>query len=116
MAAIRRVTGGAGHTRLVEHLGLTAYEIPKDWNELVVRLAHPGVAVFDFPAYKKSHAVYVHDVRYLLHHWPTPDGPPAAPSDRPVWKRGWPLGDQHLIRGPVLGAVILDERQPPHAA
>jgi hypothetical protein len=32
------------------------------------------------------------------------------------WKRGWPLGDQHLIRGPVLGVVILDERQPARAA
>jgi hypothetical protein len=56
--------------RLASHLGLTNFEFPGDWNEYIKRMAHPGVAVFDFPAYEKSHAVYVHDVRVV--------GPPLA--------------------------------------
>ena len=107
---------GEDMPRLAEHLGLTVFEFSRDWNDLIGRSAHPGIAVFDFPAYQKSHTVYVHDIQWFLHHWPTPEGPPATASERPLWKRGWPLGDQYLHRGPVLGAVILDERQPSRAA
>jgi hypothetical protein len=101
--------------RLAEHLGLTFFDFPRDWANLIGRMAHPGVAVFGFPEYEKSHTVDVHDIQWLLHHWPTLGGPPATPDERPLWKYGWPLGDQYLDRGPVLGAVIIDEREPPHA-
>lgn len=105
---------GKDAPRLAEHVGLTEFQVPQDWNELIRRLAHPGVAVFDFHAYQKSHVVYVHDLRRLLHHWPACDGRPARPEDRPLWCYGWPLGREHMMRGPVLGAALIDERQPPH--
>jgi hypothetical protein len=98
--------------RLAEHLGLTMFEFPRGWNQLIGRSAHPGIALFVFPDHRKSHAVCVDDIRWLLHHWPTPNGPPAAPGDRPLWRYGWPLGYEHLVRGPLLDAVIVDERQP----
>jgi len=100
--------------RLASHLGLTNFEFPGDWNEFIKRMAHPGVAVFDFPAYEKSHAVYVHDVRWLAHHWPRPGRPPASPHQRPLRWFGWPLGPQHVVRRPELAGVLVDERQPPH--
>ena len=51
--------------RLAEHLGLTVFEFPEDWNKLLACLDHPGVAMFAFPDYEKSHVVYVHDIRWL---------------------------------------------------
>jgi hypothetical protein len=27
--------------------------------------------MFAFPDYDKSHVIYVHDIQWLLHHWPT---------------------------------------------
>lgn len=106
---------GADISRLVAHLGLTVFEIeiPEDWNEIIQRSAHPGVALFDLHDDRKSHVVYVHDVRWLLHHWPTPDGWPIAPGSRKLRGFGWPLDQRYLARGPLLGAVIVDERQPP---
>ena len=101
---------------LAEYLGLACFQVPQDWSELISRLAHPGAAIFDLHADQKSHVVYVHDLRWLLHHWPTIDGRPARPEDRPLWCYGWPLGREHMIRGPVFGAVLVDERQPPRAA
>ena len=72
---------GEDTARLAEHAGLTFLQVPQDWNELVARLDHPGAAIFDFHIYQKSHAVYVEDLRWLLHHWPTVDGMAAG---------GWP--------------------------
>jgi hypothetical protein len=83
---------GADTLRLADHLGLTCLQVPQDWNELIARLDHPGVAIFDFHIYQKSHAIYVNDLRWLLHHWPTVDGKPAVPGDRPLRSFGWPLG------------------------
>jgi hypothetical protein len=103
---------GEDTARLAEHAGLTFLQVPQDWNELVARLDHPGAAIFDFHIYQKSHAVYVEDLRWLLHHWPTVDGMAAGPEIRPLLWFGWPLGPQHMARGPVLGAVLIDERQP----
>ena len=34
---------GEDTPRLAEHLGLACFQIPQDWNELIQRLAHPGV-------------------------------------------------------------------------
>jgi hypothetical protein len=62
---------------------------------------------------RHRHVVYVHDLRWLLHHWPTVGGLPARPEERPLWSFGWPLGQEHMLRGPVLGAVLIDEREPP---
>lgn len=114
----RFIEGPAGKDtpRLAEHLGLTEFQIPQDWNELIRHLAHPGVAIFDFHAYQVSHVVYVHDLRWLLHHWPAVDGLPANSVDRPLWAYGWPLGPEHMARGPVLGAMLIDEREPPRAS
>lgn len=97
--------------RLAAHLGLTVLEIPRHWNELIRLSFHPGVAVFDFPSEQASHVVYVHDARWLLHHWPEPGGHPIEASKRSLWAYGWPLDRRYLTRGPVLGAVIIDERQ-----
>jgi hypothetical protein len=102
--------------RLAEHLGLTVFELPREWNDLIAASAHPGVALFLFHADRKSHTVYVHDIRWLLHHWPASDGLPAGPIERPLRKHGWPLCDQHIVRGPELGAVIVDKRLPPRPA
>ena len=77
---------GKDAPRLAEHVGLTEFQVPQDWNELIRRLAHPGVAVFDFHAYQKSHVVYVHDLRRLLHHWP------AWPMDGPQGLKIGPYG------------------------
>lgn len=100
--------------RLAEHLGLTIFEFPEDWNELLACLDHPGVAMFAFPDHEKSHVVYVHDIRWLLHHWDTPCGPPAEEtSARRLVSYGWPLFPQYVDRGPRLCAVIVDERQSP---
>jgi hypothetical protein len=100
--------------RLAEHLGLTPFESPEDWNRLLTCLDHPGAAMFAFPKYEKSHVIYAHDIRWLLHHWPTPCGPPAEEtSERHLVSYGWPLFPQYVERGPVLCAVIVDERQTP---
>jgi hypothetical protein len=105
---------GEDTRRLVEHLGLTLFDLSRDWNLLINHLNHPGVALFDFPAYLKSHVIYVHDMRWLVHHWPQPDGLPAQETaDRHLITYGWPLFPQHVRRGPVLRAVIVDERQSP---
>jgi hypothetical protein len=97
--------------RLAGHLGLAMLESPQNWNDLIVRAAHPGIAFFDFPARGKSHAIYVYDVAALIQHWPTAEGPPT--TDWLFWY-GWPLHREHLEQEPVLGAVLLDECQPPH--
>ena len=54
---------GKDTLRLVEHLGLTLFSIPEDWDELILRSAHPGVALFIFPTHQMSHVVYVPDVQ-----------------------------------------------------
>lgn len=112
---LRFIEGPQGQDtpRLAEHLGLIELQIPQDWNNLIGRLSHPGVAVFDFYAYQKSHVVYVPDLRWLLHHWPTVDGKPARSGDRQLWSFGWPLGPEHMARRPVLGAVLIHEREAP---
>jgi hypothetical protein len=97
-------------SRLAKHLGLTMFESPQNWNDLIARTAHPGIAFFDFPGQRKSHAIYVYNVEALIDHWPTAEGPPA--TDWLFWY-GWPLHREHLEREPVLGAVLVDERQPP---
>lgn len=105
---------GEDTRRLAEHLGLTLFDLPGDWNGLITDLDHPGVAVFDFPDYEKSHSIYVHDLRWLLHHWPTSDGLPSEETaDRHLISCGWPLFPQYVDRRPVLRAVIVDERQSP---
>ena len=105
---------GRDTPRLAAHLGLMNFEFPQDWNDLIKRTAHPGIAVFDFHVYRKSHAIYVYDVQALIHHWPRPLRPPATTDERWLFWYGWPLTYQHLIRGPELGAVLVDERQLPH--
>ena len=100
-------------SRLAEHLGLTMFESPQNWNDLIAATAHPGIAFFDFPVQRKSHAIYVYNVEALIHHWPTAEGPPATADEDWLFWYGWPLHREHLERGPVLGAVLLDERQPP---
>jgi len=108
------VPGWPDTRRLAEHLGLTPFEFPEDWNKLLTCLDHPGAAIFAFPDYEKSHVIYVHDIRWLLHHWPAPDEPPAEETgERRLVSYGWPLFPQYVDRGPVLCAVIVDERQPP---
>jgi hypothetical protein len=105
---------GTDDIRLTMYLGLTVFEVSHEhWDVLVSRAAHPGVARFIFPAYGKAHTVYVPDVRLLLRWWPTPDG---RPSSQPSRRTGWPLGPEHMKRGPLLGAVLIDEREPPRAA
>jgi hypothetical protein len=99
--------------RLADHLGLASYDLHRDWNELIADMAHPGAALFLFHRYRKAHIVYVHDVRWLMHHWPVPDGRPALPSQRQLISPGWPLTYPHIARGPELGAVIVDRRQMP---
>jgi hypothetical protein len=100
---------------LAKHLGLTTFEFQQDWNDLIQRTEHPGIAIFDFPAYRKSHAVYVCNIAALIHHWPKPLRPPATPDDRWLIWYGWPLHEQHLVRGAELGVVLVDERQLPRA-
>lgn len=103
---------GLDTLRLAIHLGLTPFEVgPEYWTELYHRSAHPGVALFFFPTLGKSHIEYVSDVRWLLSYWPTPDGLPYRWLPR---NTGWPLGPEHMKRRPVLGAVIVDQRQPAH--
>lgn len=102
--------------RLAERLGLTLFSIvPQDWNELITRLEHPGIAIFVFDEGELSHTVYVHDVAWLMHHWPKVDGQPATREDRQLRWYGWPLGMQYMKHGPVLGAVLINEHEPPHA-
>jgi hypothetical protein len=47
----RFIEGPAGQDmpRLAGHLGLTVFEIPGDWNDLIERATHPGIALFEFP-------------------------------------------------------------------
>ena len=105
---------GLDTLRLAIHLGLTPFEVvPEYWTELYRRCSHPGVALFSFPTHGKSHIEYVSDVRWLLRYWPTPDG---LPSRWPPCNTGWPLGPEHMKRRPVLGAVIVDQWQPPRPA
>ena len=106
----REWPAGQDTPRLVEHLGLTIFRVPEDWDELHRNAAHPGVAYFTFPKVGKAHTVYVPDIRVLLRWWPTSDGRPCR---QPPRSTGWPLGPQHMARGPVLGAVLVDERESP---
>ena len=94
---------------LTRHLGVTVFDvgIPQHWNELIGRLDHPGIAIFDFPSIARGHAVYVHHVHALLHHWPHLGG--SRRTGLPT--SGWPLGPEHLRYGPMLSWVIVDERQ-----
>lgn len=107
---------GRDTPRLARHLGLTVFEIPPDWNDLLKRTAHPGIALFVFPAYRMSHAVYVYNVAALIHHWPRALGSPATASERWLFHYGWPLGSQYLRRRPELEVVLVDERRPAHDA
>lgn len=101
--------------RLAIHLGLTVFEVgaPGVGTELSHRAAHPGAALFAFPKSGRSHTEYVPDVRWLLRYWPTPDG---FPNRQSPLNTGWLLGPEHMVRGPVLGAVLIDERKEPRAA
>ena len=94
---------------LASHLGVTVFDvgIPPHWNELTGKLDHPGIAIFDFPSIARGHAVHVHHVHALLHHWPRFGGFPR--TDLPA--SGWPLGPGHLRHHPKLAWVIVDERQ-----
>lgn len=96
---------------LTRHLGVTVYDvgIPQHWNELTTKLDHPAVAMFEIPSVNAGHAVYVHHVHALLHHWPGLGGMPRL--DLPT--AGWPLGPEHLQYGPSLFWVVVDERQAP---
>ena len=70
-----------------------------------------------FPAYRKGHTVYVPDVRLLVYHWAMLDGLPSRETDRyGLFSYGRPLGSQHVMRGPELDAVIVDEREAPRPA
>lgn len=62
----------------------------------------------EFPVQRVSHAVHVHHVHALLHHWPAPG---RMRTDLPF--AGWPLGQDHLRYGPVLDTVIVDLKRPP---
>jgi hypothetical protein len=106
---------GQDTDRLADHLGLTLFrvDVPEGFNQLITRLDHPGIAIFVFDEAEISHVVYVPDLRWLMHHWPGIDGLPATGEDRQLRCYGWPLGPQYIERGPVLGAVLIDERQPP---
>lgn len=111
----REGPAGRDVARLAEHLGLTLFDRPGDWDELFRRAAHPGIAWFVFLAFGKAHTVYVPDVRLLVYHWATLDGLPSEEADNyRLFSYGWPLGLEHMARGPELDAVLLDERQPPH--
>lgn len=103
---------GTDLIRLALHLGLTVFEVgaPGSWDQLSRRAAHPGVASFVFPRFGKSHSAYVPDVRWLPRYWPTTDGRPCR---QPPCDTGWPLGPEHMARGPRLLAVLVDERRPP---
>lgn len=94
---------------LARHLGVSVYDvgIAWHWNELVSKLEHPGVAMFDIPAVAIGHAVYVPSVHALLHHWNFGGHPRTG---LPTF--GWPLGPGHLQYNPRLFWVIVDERQP----
>jgi hypothetical protein len=96
---------------LARHLGVTVFDvgIPEHWNKLIDELDHPGIATFELPGTGMGHAVYVHHVRALLHHWPTFGGFPRAD----LLSFGWPLGSEHMRYSPRLFWVIVDERQPP---
>lgn len=100
---------GADVPRPCAHLGLELFvvSVPVQWNELITKLDHPGIAIFAFPSVRISHAVYVHHVHALLHHWPAPG---RVRNDLPF--AGWPLGYGHLRYGPVLDTVIVDTRRP----
>lgn len=104
---------GSDTPRIAAHLNLACLTIPCDWNALIGLLDHSGLAIFDFHAYQKSHVVFVPDLRWLLHHWPTPDGKPTSPTERHLIRFGWPLGPEYMMRDPILGAVLLDQHQPP---
>jgi hypothetical protein len=82
---------GKDTPRLAEHLGLTLFGIPENWNDLIRHSAHPGVALFIFPKLEKAHVAYVCDVRWLIRYWPAPDGHP----------------NKQL--------ALIDEREPPRA-
>lgn len=94
---------------LARHLGVRVYDvgIAQHWNELIGKVDHPGIAMFDIPTAAIGHAVYVPHVHALLHHWPEFGGWPR--TDLPTF--GWPLGPVHLQYSPKLFWVIVDERQ-----
>ncbi len=113
-ARFREGAAGQDVDRLARHLGLTVFNRPEDWDQLFRRAAHPGIGWFVFPAFRKAHTVYLPDVRPLLYHWATRNGLPSQETDEyPLWRYGWPLGHEHVVRGPELDAVLVDERRPP---
>ena len=105
---------GEDTARLADHLGLTLLDLtaPGAYDEPSHHPAHPGVALFGLDKVGMSHVAYVADARWLLRYWPTPDG---RPNRKPALSTGWPLGPQHMAHGPVLFAVIIDERESPRA-
>jgi hypothetical protein len=110
----REGPAGRDVSRLAERLGLTTFERPRDWDELFRRSAHPGIAWFVFPAFRKAHMIYMPDVRLLVYHWATLNGLPSQETDEyPLFSYGWPLSPAHMARGPELDAVLVDERKAP---
>jgi hypothetical protein len=107
--------GPAGQdvARLAERLGLTTFDRPADWEELFRRSAHPGIAWFVFPAFRMAHMAYVPDIRILVYHWATLSGLPSQETNAyRLFSYGWPLGPEHMVRGPELDTVLVDEREP----
>lgn len=95
--------------RMCTHLGLEMFTVtdPVEWNKLIKKLDHPGLASFVFPSVGAAHIVYVHHIHALLHHWPT-----RGRMNPELLYAGWPLDSGHLKYGAELDTVIVDTRQP----
>jgi len=97
------------------HLGVAVFDvgIPEYWNELVGKLDHPGIAMFEIPSIAAGHAVYVHHVRALLHHWPNfgafPGGicqPSAGPSGPSTSGMGRGCSGSSWTSGSISGQCV----------
>jgi hypothetical protein len=52
-----------------------------------------------------------------VYHWATLDGLPSRETNEyRLFSYGRPLGSEHVMRGPELDAVIVDEREAPRLA
>lgn len=89
--------GPADMERLLDHLGLVAYdpEYPDHVEPLRQALDHPGIASYKFHRMRMEHCMYQPHLRHMI-----------------------PLPPQYLAAdpNPELFQVIVDPRQPPHAA